>query len=894
MLTPQEKGAEGDFGTRSTLVESGQESGFSMPPNDESMQLQAAANGSSQVRGLLQLQAAVNGSPRMQALQRNRAPASAQASGPIQRKIGEGEDGSYVIETKTNKVYQAFWDEKKKKYELFHLSTNGVILNRYKWVDADDDAFEVVDEGEASSLLAEQADLGAMSKVKSFGIPIDKDTSYVHSKDNNRVFLDKAPKETLDQFGESGRLIKDGLLGGTGDSGEQPDLRYIDFVNVINGIFEGLKKNPKDKSPALRAIKILNEFLFVIHDFKYRVRYEKSETQTKEEAQSRKVELEKCKQEIAVLQDLMDRIAKESDGEKLKALLQRAWEFFNITYGHGVIDSQLPGDMFGGSLDVNHANIDSIYGPPNIYKSVFKKTEEVRMKTNQDHEGTDFDEEYMAQSLFNTTESNVLEFEKEKEVESSDQIDFLKSRGIGRSNSKKLLSLLEEFDEDGMVELEKEEANDSLDQLTSEEEEEDFNDEFSDYFEETDTEEASAMERFVPNPKDSISEFGEKLDPFLMANAMHAKQMNEIALLRQAQRNKHGGGDSRLLGTLKKRRAKEKVEMDFISSGNRKEIAQKALRQIANIDEMLAAAKEFKENGEAHRYKKQTSKQIRAGKKPEVKKTMKSVEAIIAAWARTDLGRHEVIKRLKNKGKVSLDELVSALQTLRLYYRQVRFEHFERGNSSGGSYSYHSRDKFSFFDKVMAEKESPKAEPLKQPGKRLAKDPPEDHRPQTKKKKGLKTSSSGSSKKKKPSGNSGKKKSAGKSGGVPPAVRLAAYLNRGVASYGSSRGFNCLIYAIQAGAGIKLTDEEVRQVRRDIASAHPFFVDLDNFIAATPGVLNTIVQSIGRIKRSPLNITVLVTSTDNSINVVGNGSSGGAVVGVIHHVNHYWAFHPRR
>jgi hypothetical protein len=74
---------------------------------------------------------------------------------------------------------------------------------------------------------------------------------------------------------------------------------------------------------------------------------------------------------------------------------------------------------------------------------------------------------------------------------------------------------------------------------------------------------------------------------------------------------------------------------------------------------------------------------------------------------------------------------------------------------------------------------------------------------------------------------------------------------------------------------------------------HGFVVDSTSFIAATPPILETILTTISALIKRPVNVNVLVTSTDQSINVVGNPNSGGTVVGVIHHVNHFWAFHPR-
>jgi hypothetical protein len=56
--------------------------------------------------------------------------------------------------------------------------------------------------------------------------------------------------------------------------------------------------------------------------------------------------------------------------------------------------------------------------------------------------------------------------------------------------------------------------------------------------------------------------------------------------------------------------------------------------------------------------------------------------------------------------------------------------------------------------------------------------------------------------------------------------------------------------------------------------------------------LQTILTGIAALIERPVNVNVLVTSTDQSINVVGNSNFGGTVVGVIHHVNHFSAFHP--
>jgi hypothetical protein len=150
---------------------------------------------------------------------------------------------------------------------------------------------------------------------------------------------------------------------------------------------------------------------------------------------------------------LLEDIESTDDEEELKELIARARMFFNITYGHGVLDSQHPGDMFGAPIDVNHVNLDSAYGPPNYYKYVFKRSEELRQQTNktideaEDTSKLVFDESYMTTSLFNAAQFGVAEYDLEKGEDDDtrkNEIKFMKSRGIGRRNSKKLLDRQED------------------------------------------------------------------------------------------------------------------------------------------------------------------------------------------------------------------------------------------------------------------------------------------------------------------------------------------------------------------------------------------------------------------------------------------------------------------
>lgn len=123
-------------------------------------------------------------------------------------------------------------------------------------------------------------------------------------------------------------------------------------------------------------------------------------------------------------------------------------------------------------------------------------------------------------------------------------------------------------------------------------------------------------------------------------------------------------------------------------------------------------------------------------------------------------------------------------------------------------------------------------------------------------------------------------------------LNTVAELNGGTVSYGYANGFNCLIYAIAIGANLDLSSDEIHQIRQQLMVRHSFIVDRDNYLPATPTLIQTIVDTMSGILKKNLNLSVIINSTDPTIQPVGNAVTGGKVVGVIHDGDHYWAFHP--